>query len=701
MTRVAVPTEGDRPAAPPPARPRPWGVAGVVVAALAGVVVLGVAHLLQGTATVGVGDLLRAVVGAEDDRATAVLLASRVPRLLAGLLVGVALGVAGAALQSLARNPLASPDTLGVDAGAYLALTVASVLGLALPAPFAGVVAFVGGVLAAGLVLALSSGVGSGPTRLVLAGSAIALALQSAALTLILLFREETISLFAWGSGSLAQYGTTGLAWMGPVVVAGVAVLIALGARLDLHALGDDAAAVLGLDVRRLRLVTVLLAVLLSAAAVTVAGPLGFVGLAAPALVRLLVPLVPGLARHRALLAVSALFGILVVLGADVVVRLLLGAQVGGVEVPTGTVTSLVGAAFLVVLASRFRSSGPSRPAPAARSRRLRGGRALVVVLVAAVVATLGAAAAAVLLGDAKLLLGDVANWLAGRSGPVVTYVLDARIPRVLAALTAGAALAVAGTVIQAACRNPLAEPGIIGVTGGAGLGAVLVITLVPGVTTWTLTGSAFAGAAVATVLVFGLAARSGLDSDRLVLIGVGVSAGTAALTTIVIVLSDPYDVGKALTWLSGSTYGRTLAQVAPVAGTLLILLPLFWAAGRQLDLIAVDDDTPRIVGVRLERARPVLLGLACLLTATAVSAVGVLAFVGLVAPHAARALVGARHGRALPVAAVLGALLVSVADTLGRTVIAPGQLAVGLLTALVGAPYFVWLLWRSRSAPS
>ncbi|MCD2188290.1 iron ABC transporter permease [Actinomycetospora soli] len=696
MTDLAAPAP---PIPTPPAPARPGRVAGVVAAALVAVVVLAVVHLLQGTATVGVGDLVGVLVGSDDEQATAVLLASRVPRLLAGLLVGVALGVAGAALQSLARNPLASPDTLGVDAGAWVALTAASVLGLALPTPFVGGLAFLGGILAAALVLALSSGVGSGPTRLVLAGSAIALALKSVALTLILLFEEETTSLYAWGNGSLAQYGLSGLAWMGPVVLVGAGGLLLLGQRLDLHALGDDAAAVLGLDVRRLRLGTVLLAVLLSAAAVTVAGPLGFVGLAAPALVRLLVPLVPGLGRHRALLAVSALSGVVVVLGADVLVRLALGAQVGGVEVPTGTVTSVIGAVFLVVLAARFRGSGPSRPAPAARSRRARGGRALVVVLTVALVATVGATVAGVLLGDAKLLLGDVVNWVAGRSGPVVTYVLDARVPRVLAALTAGAALAVAGTVIQAACRNPLAEPGILGVTGGAGLGAVLAITLVPAVGTWTLTGSAFAGAGVASVLVFGLAARSGLDSDRLVLIGVGVSAGTAAATTIVIVLSDPYDLGTALTWLSGSTYGRTLPQVGPVLGVLLLVGPLLWAARRRLDLIAVDDDTPRIVGVRLERARPVLLGLACLLTAAAVSAVGVLAFVGLVAPHAARALVGARHARALPVAAVLGALLVSVADTLGRTVIAPGQLAVGLLTALVGAPYFVWLLWRSRAA--
>jgi iron complex transport system permease protein len=321
------------------------------------------------------------------------------------------------------------------------------------------------------------------------------------------------------------------------------------------------------------------------------------------------------------------------------------------------------------------------------------------VVVTVTAAALAGAVIGGLLLGDAKLLTGDLANWAAGRSGPIVTYVLDARVPRVAAAAAAGAALAVAGAVIQAGCRNSLAEPGILGVAGGAGLGAVLVITLLPGAGTWLITGSAFAGAAVALLAVFGLAVRGGLESDRLVLIGVGIAAAANALITVVIVLTDPWSIAKALTCLSGSTYGRTLPQVVPVAATLLLAAPLLWRAHRALDLLAVDDDVPRVVGVRLDRTRPLLLGLACLLTATAVSAVGVIAFVGLVAPHAARALVGARHARVLPVTVLLGALLVSVADTLGRTVIAPQQLPAGLLAALVGTPYFVWLLWRSRAA--
>lgn len=703
MTRTADPSASSASSAsssdaPATGRAGFVGLGGLAVAGLALVVVLAAVHVTQGTAELSVGELIRVVFGGGDDQQAAILVASRVPRLFTALLAGIALGTAGGALQSLARNPLASPDTLGVDAGAYAAIVLAAVVGFTLPVPLAGGVAFVGGLAAAALVLGLSSGAGAGPTRLVLAGSAIALALGSATITLQLLFRYETVGAFVWANGSLGLASAAPLLWTAPVVAAAVAGLFVLSPRLDIHGLGDDAAAALGVHPGRTRLAVVLLAVLLSAATVTVTGPIGFVGLAAPALVRLLVPYVPGLARHRALLPMCAVAGILVVLGADVLARLTLGPQLGGVEIPAGVVTSLAGALVLVALATRFTAAGRVRPAPSARSGRLRSRSGFAVVLCVIALCIVAATVAGVLLGDAVLLLGDVANWVTGHAGRIVTFVLDTRAPRVLAALTAGAALALAGATLQAVCRNPLAEPGIIGVTGGAGLGAVAVITLAPAAGTFTLVCAALGGAAAASLLVFGLAARRGLDSDRLVLIGVGVSAAAAAATTFVVVLTDPWNVAKALTWLSGSTYGRTYAQVAPVAVVLLLAAPLLWAARPELDLLSIDDDTPRVVGIRPERARGLLLGVACLLTATAVAAVGVIAFVGLVAPHAARALVGARHSRVLPVAALLGALLVSVADTLGRTVIAPAQLPAGLLAAVLGTPYFVWLLWRSRS---
>ncbi|TQM42730.1 iron ABC transporter permease [Pseudonocardia cypriaca] len=668
-----------------------------VVAALgvAIVLVLSAVHLTQGTSSVSAADLIALLTGAGSDRTAAVLVASRMPRLLAGVVVGAALGAAGAGLQSITRNALAAPDTLAVNAGAHLVIVACAAFGLVVPVEASALLAFAGGLAAAALVFGMSGG-GTGPTRLVLAGSAVSLALFALVSVLILLFTEETTGLYAWGSGQLAQIGFGSVARMAPVVLLGIAGLVALGRRLDVLGLGDDTAVVLGVPVRRTRVVVAVLTVLLAAAAVTVAGPVGFVGLCAPAAVRLVAPLVPGLYRHRVLVPMSALAGIGVVLAADVLVRLLLGGQ-GGVEVPTGVVTTLFGAVVLVAVARRFRDSGPVRQAPAARSGRLRGRRTFLLVTAVTVALTCATAAGSLLFGDAFLLMGDVANWLAGRAGPVTTFVLDARVPRVLAALLAGAALAVAGAVVQSVCRNPLAEPALLGVSGGAGVAAVAVITIAPAVGVWTLSGSAALGALLASALVFGLAARGGLATDRLVLVGVGVSYGSMALITLMIVFTDPWNEAKALTWLSGSTYGRTFPQVIPVAAVLLLAGAAFVRVRDELDLLALDEDTPRVLGIALGRARLALLATAAVLTATAVSAIGLLAFVGLVAPHAARALVGSRHARVLPVAAMLGGLLVCLADVLGRTVIAPAQLPAGTLTALIGTPYFAWLLWRSR----
>ncbi|MEW2443971.1 iron ABC transporter permease [Micromonospora marina] len=696
MTAPAPPGPATRPApaGPPPARRS--RVAGAFTLAAVLLVTITAVHLTQGTSSVGALDLLRLLTGGDDETAR-VLVASRLPRLLTGLAVGVALGFAGAALQSTTRNPLASPDTLAVNAGAHLAIVATAAFGIALPALPAGGLAFCGGLAAASLVMLLSAGVQAATTRLILAGSATAMALASLTMLLLLLFEQSTIGLFAWGNGSLVQGDLVAFTQLAPVIGVAALLLVALGHRLDLLALGDDTATVLGLDVRRTRLWVVLLAVLLSAAAVTLAGPIGFVGLGAPVIVRLLGRWVPEVHRHRILMPLAGIVGVVIVLGSDVLLRAVLGGQ-AGVDVPTGVVTTLFGAVLLIWLARRHRDAGPTRQAPGGHAAvRSRGFVAVVVALCAVVVTA--ALVLGMLAGDTWVLLGDIVNWVQGRTGPAYTFVLDARWPRVAAALLAGAALALAGTTVQAVCRNPLAEPGILGITGGAGIGAVSLLTFAPMAGVLALSGAAGLGAVAAFALVYGLARRRGLNSDRLVLIGFAVWQGGTAVITFIVVSSDPWNTGKALTWLSGSTYGRTAPQVLPVAIALLVALPVVAAVRRELDLLALDDDTPRVLGVRLERARLVALGLAALLTATAVSAVGVIGFVGLVAPHAARALVGGRHTRVLPVAVLLGATLVSLADTLGRSVIAPAQVPAGLVTAMIGTPYFVWLLWRSRAA--
>ncbi|MFG3185041.1 MULTISPECIES: iron ABC transporter permease [Streptomyces] len=676
----------------PAAAPSRTGTAAVTAALILLVAALAVADLTQGTADVGAGEVWKALIGRADAGDASVVVASRLPRAAAGLLVGAVLGMAGTALQAVSRNVLASPDTLAVNAGSYLALALAAVTGVSLPLLASSGIAFAGSLAAAAVVLGLS-GLGAGTVRLVLAGTALALGLTAVTEGLLLLFPQETQGLYQWNQGSIAQSGFDGLLQTAPLALAGLAGLLLAARRVDALALGDDAARGLGVPVRATRVTAVVLASLLSATAVTLAGPIGFVGLCAPALVRALARRARGLNRSRVRLPIAGLTGAALVLGSDVLLRALVPADLA-VAVPTGVVTSLVGAVFLVVMATRLTDTAGAAPPDRLRIRS----RAVFLTTTAVLAAVLvGVTIAALLLGDSKLLLGDVVNWAQGRAGRGVSFVLDTRVPRVLAALLAGASLALAGTLVQAVTRNPLAEPGVLGVSGGAALGAVLLVTTVPMAGSWGMAGAAFAGAAVSSVLVFGLAARGGFRQNRLVLVGIGVATAATALISLLIVLTDPFNATKALTWLSGSTYGRTLPDVVPLAVVLVLGLAVAVARRTELDLVSLDDDTPRLLGLGLARGRFGFLALAVLLSATAVAAAGTIGFVGLVAPHAARALVGRRHVRVLPVAVLLGAVLVGTADLLGRTVIAPAQLGAGLMTAAIGTPYFLYLLVRGR----
>ncbi|WP_217139767.1 iron ABC transporter permease [Streptomyces sp. AC627_RSS907] len=668
------------------------GAAAVTAGIVLLVAVLAVVDITQGTAAVGPAEVFKALTGQAEPDDASVVIASRLPRMTAGLLVGAVLGMAGAVLQKVSRNVLASPDTLAVNAGSYLALGLAGATGVSLPMIASSGVAFAGGLAAAAVVLGLS-GLGTGTVRLVLAGTALMLGLNSMTEGLLLLFPEQTEGLYQWNQGSIGQNGFDGVLQMLPVALVGLVGLLLTARRVDALALGDDVARGLGVPVRATRVTVVVLAALLSAAAVTLAGPIGFVGLCAPALVRPLSRRFRGFARSRTSMPAAALTGAALVLGSDVLLRVLV-ADDRAVSVPTGVVTSLVGAVFLVVMAQRLRDT-----AGAGAPDRLRiPSRAVFLATVAVLAAVLvGLVIAAVLVGDSKLLLGDVVNWAQGKAGRTVSFVLDTRVPRVLAALGAGAALALAGTLVQAVTRNPLAEPNVLGVTGGGALGAVILVTTVPAAGTWGIAGAAFAGAGITAVLVFGLAARGGFQQNRLVLVGIGVASATAALISLLIVLTDPFNATKALTWLSGSTYGRTMPDVVPVAVALVVGTGVAVARRTELDLISLDEDTPRLLGLRLAPGRLGFLVLSVVLSSTAVACAGTIGFVGLVAPHAARALVGRRHVRVVPVSILLGATLVCAADLLGRTVIAPAQLGAGLMTAVIGTPYFLYLLVRSR----
>lgn len=274
------------------------------------------------------------------------------------------------------------------------------------------------------------------------------------------------------------------------------------------------------------------------------------------------------------------------------------------------------------------------------------------------------------------------------------TIVLSARLPRVLLAAIAGSALAAVGVAFQALLRNPLADPYVLGVSGGASLGALLALTFGAGAVAMNL--SAFAGAAGAIAVVFGLTYRTGdWNVYRLLLTGVVLSAGLAALISLTLVLAPEGQLKGMLFWLMGdlSQYDAPLPAVLMLAA----LTAAAVAGSLQLDLLALGELKARALGVAVGPLQLAVFAAAALATVAAVVIGGAIGFIGLIAPHAIR-LAGVSHHRALvPLAVLLGGSLLTIADTAARTVWAPQQLPVGIFTALIGVPAMLFLLGRQR----
>ncbi|WP_308537735.1 Fe(3+) dicitrate ABC transporter permease subunit FecD [uncultured Kluyvera sp.] len=283
-------------------------------------------------------------------------------------------------------------------------------------------------------------------------------------------------------------------------------------------------------------------------------------------------------------------------------------------------------------------------------------------------------------------------DWHTGRE---YHYVLTAyRLPRLLLALLVGAALAVAGVLVQGIVRNPLASPDILGVNHAASLASVGALLLLPSLPVIALPLLAFAGGMAGLILLKMLANTS--QPMKLALTGVALSACWASLTDY-LMLSRPQDVNSALLWLTGSLWGRDWSFVKIAAPLLMLFLPLSLRFCRDLDLLALGDARATTLGVSVPRIRFQALLLAVAMTSTGVAVCGPISFIGLVVPHMVRTITGGRHRWLLPVSAMTGALLLVAADLLARIINPPLELPAGVLTAIIGAPWFVWLLVRMR----
>jgi ABC-type enterobactin transport system permease subunit len=317
-------------------------------------------------------------------------------------------------------------------------------------------------------------------------------------------------------------------------------------------------------------------------------------------------------------------------------------------------------------------------------------------------VVPLAAAAVLVLLsgislgrGDFPIGLGEVLRTLAGLGEKAQEFVvLELRAPRIVVGLLVGLALGVAGALFQTFARNPLASPDVLGITQGASVGAVAAIVLSSG-SAVGVPLAALAGALVTGALLFLLTWRAGIDGYRLVLVGIALWSAAAALTDWLLTNAEIYDAAAAYVWITGSLNARTWDHATPLALSVAVLVPLALAASRVLGALQFGDDTARGLGVRLPLAQSAVVLAAVALVATSVAAAGPIAFVALVVPQIAVRLTGGSRPPLLA-SGLLGAVLVVGADLTTRTLL-PQALPVGILTAVIGAPYLLWLLVRGR----
>src|SRR5690554_1823892 len=586
------------------------------------------------------------------------------PRVSIAILIGCALGLAGAVTQQVLGNPLASPTTLGVEAGGQFGITLATLFAPGLLAFSPDLAAVAGGLLAIGLVILLTWRLGFSPVTVILAGLVVTFFLGAINMAFLLLKGEWLGNLFIWGAGSLVQNNWGPFFDLLPRVLVIAAAMVALMRPLQLLQLGQASANSLG---------------------ASRVGVVAFVGLAAPVLARLL-----GARSLTERLLWSTLAGGGLLLLADTLAHWATTWD-GGSLVPTGTTTALIGGPIILLALQGFRNTHhmpgqDSSPAGFLPRRRHPA-------MVAAALCSLLALTIILSMGWSPGLEGW--NWT-----PVAQWT-DAwvwRGPRLMAAILAGMALGMAGTLIQRMTGNPMGSPELLGISGGAAL--VMVVLVLTGLEIGRLgqLAAATVNAAGALGLLLLLARKHHFAGNQLLLGGLALYVFMDAGLRLVMA-SGGTVASRLLNWMYGSTWLISESEAFGLLALVVSLGALLLLALRPLTLLPLGETSASSLGLRVPRARLLLLVLAAVLTAASTVVIGPLSFVGLIAPHLARVLGQQTVGRQMLVAALAGGLLLSLADYLARVLVYPNQLPAGLLAALVGGLYFLWGLSRHGRA--
>ncbi|USD40286.1 Fe(3+)-hydroxamate ABC transporter permease FhuB [Vibrio sp. SCSIO 43135] len=597
------------------------------------------------------------------------------PRLVVAILCGFALAIAGCVMQFVLRNPIASPTTLGVAAGAELGMILGTLLIPASMGIGGFIPAFIGGCLATFLVFSLSAKRGYSPVHMVLAGMVVSLFFGSLNTMLLLLNEQQLTSLFVWGAGTLNQNDWSSTQMLIPLVFIPTALLLALQRPLSALQFGDGVATSLGVNIKQIKLACLSLAIFVTAAVVSEVGLIGFVGIVAPALARML-----GARTLSRQILLSGVIGSTMLLLVDLVIQPFSG--VGGEMLPTGAMTALIGAPFLLWLLQRksLQSDLRSRDEVVEQYQHRR----LIPVLSILTIVVFIVAMIALFIGKNQF----------GWSYAITQSLFELRAPRVAVALLAGIGLAFAGTIIQRVSNNPMASPEILGISSGAALALVLGTVLGMSLERHEQMLWGTIGALSVTAVVWLMGRKHNFAPTQTLLTGIALSAGLDALLRVAMT-SGQDNVKSLLTWLSGSTYLVSSQDIWLLLFGVVIIGAVSLTSHRWIELIGIGEVSANSVGVDCRKVRLVLLILVAAMTTLCTIVIGPLSFIGLLAPHMARSL---HQYRALPqmiTAALIGGAVMVMADWIGRVVWFPWQFPAGLLASLIGGGYFLYLMRR------
>lgn len=599
------------------------------------------------------------------------------PRVAISILAGAALALSGVIFQQMLRNPLAEPTTLGVSAGASLALKLGILFAPGLADSAQEAITLSGAALALFLSFALAWRDAASPLRLILAGLIVGLFCGVANSVISLFFHDQLRSVFLWNSGSLLNVGWSSTIYLAPRVLVCLLVALLLVRPFNVLELNDDSAKSLGVPLTIFRLVGMLLAVSLAAFTVSAVGVIGFIGIAAPALVRM-----AGVRTFKGKIIAAPMLGGVLLWLADQCTQI---NPLFPNELPAGVMTAVLGGPLMLWMLPRLRGAGGSADVRMAdTSKRLYHPWSFVVLVIVALA----------LISWVALVLGESLSGWTWTSISDPHNMLQWRWPRVIAAAAAGAMLAMSGTLIQRMTGNAMASPEILGISSGATLGVVLLFLIEPSPNHALKVGVAGLSAFMTLVTMLSMARKTAFAADGMLLTGVALGTILGAILSLLMVSSDPR-LGGLLAWMSGSTYAVTPGDATVAAGVALGLLAFVPLTSRWLEVLPLGEVTARELGLHLGRSRLIILIMTAILTGAAVLIVGPLSFVGLMAPHIARMMGFQRPLSQLAGSAALGALIMVTADWVGRNILFPYQVPAGILATLIGGPYFMWLMWR------